>query len=76
MSKENASTDLVLSAASRQPASSLSLSIDLIKSRDFADTQRRLQKAGAMIVKPIFSFPGGRRLHFTDPDGFLWTLST
>lgn len=41
MSKENASTDLVLSAASRQPASSLSLSIDLIKSRDFADTQRR-----------------------------------
>lgn len=41
MSKENASTDLVLSAASRQPASSLSLSIDFIKSRDFADTQQR-----------------------------------
>ena len=26
-------------------------------------------KAGARIVKPIFSFPGGRRFHFLDPNG-------
>ena len=26
-------------------------------------------KAGGKIVKPIFEFPGGRRFHFTDPDG-------
>jgi len=26
-------------------------------------------KAGARIVKPIFSFPGGRRFHFADPNG-------
>ena len=25
--------------------------------------------AGGRIVKPIFSFPGGRRFHFTDPAG-------
>jgi predicted enzyme related to lactoylglutathione lyase/uncharacterized protein YecT (DUF1311 family) len=25
--------------------------------------------AGGKIVKPIFSFPGGRRFHFTDPAG-------
>jgi predicted enzyme related to lactoylglutathione lyase len=25
--------------------------------------------AGGLIVKPIFSFPGGRRFHFTDPNG-------
>ncbi|MFQ0814335.1 glyoxalase [Brucella anthropi] len=25
--------------------------------------------AGGTIVKPIFSFPGGRRFHFTDPAG-------
>jgi len=37
---------------------------------DLAETQRRLEEAGAMIVKPIFSFPGGRRFHFTDPDGY------
>jgi uncharacterized protein len=26
-------------------------------------------KAGGVIVKPIFEFPGGRRFHFTDPAG-------
>lgn len=26
-------------------------------------------EAGGKIVKPIFSFPGGRRFHFTDPAG-------
>jgi predicted enzyme related to lactoylglutathione lyase len=25
--------------------------------------------AGGIIVKPIFGFPGGRRFHFTDPNG-------
>lgn len=25
--------------------------------------------AGGAVVKPIFSFPGGRRFHFTDPAG-------
>jgi predicted enzyme related to lactoylglutathione lyase len=25
--------------------------------------------AGGTITKPIFSFPGGRRFHFRDPDG-------
>ena len=29
----------------------------------------RVEKAGGKIVKPIFSFPGGRRFHFTDPSG-------
>ena len=26
-------------------------------------------QAGGTISKPIFSFPGGRRFHFRDPDG-------
>jgi uncharacterized protein len=29
----------------------------------------KVKSAGGSIVKPIFSFPGGRRFHFTDPDG-------
>ena len=32
-------------------------------------TQARIEQAGGRIVKPIFSFPGGRRLHFSDPSG-------
>ena len=29
-------------------------------------TQANVESAGGSIVKPIFSFPGGRRFHFTD----------
>jgi predicted enzyme related to lactoylglutathione lyase len=28
-----------------------------------------VEAAGGVIVKPIFSFPGGRRFHFEDPNG-------
>jgi predicted enzyme related to lactoylglutathione lyase len=37
---------------------------------DLAETQRRLEDAGAKIVKPVFTFPGGRRFHFHDLDGY------
>jgi len=33
------------------------------------EAQRRVEAAGGKIVKSIFSFPGGRRFHFTDPAG-------
>lgn len=33
------------------------------------ETQAKIQKAGGKIIKPIFSFPGGRRFHFTEPSG-------
>ncbi len=32
------------------------------------ETQSKIEEAGGKIVKPIFSFPGGRRFHFTDPN--------
>lgn len=28
-----------------------------------------VESSGGTIVRPIFSFPGGRRFHFTDPAG-------
>ncbi len=37
---------------------------------DLSDTLRRVEAAGGKIVKPIFDFPGGRRFHFADPDGY------
>ena len=43
---------------------------------DLEATQRRLENAGARIAKPTFSFPGGRRFHFSDPNGnqlAVWT---
>ena len=29
----------------------------------------RVTSAGGVITRPIFSFPGGRRFHFSDPSG-------
>ena len=37
---------------------------------NLGETQRRLEDAGARIVKPAFAFPGGRRFHFHDLDGY------
>ena len=36
---------------------------------DLADAEQRVRTAGGTIVKPAFSFPGGRRFHFADPSG-------
>jgi predicted enzyme related to lactoylglutathione lyase/phosphohistidine phosphatase SixA len=33
------------------------------------DTEKKVTAAGGVIIKPIFSFPGGRRFHFTEPSG-------
>lgn len=44
---------------------------------DLEDTVKRVEAAGGQIVKPIFSFPGGRRFHFADPDGYelaVWSV--
>lgn len=37
---------------------------------DLEQMQKRLEDAGGKIVIPTFKFPGGRRFHFTDPDGY------
>ena len=37
---------------------------------DLAEIEERIAAAGGTIVKPVFAFPGGRRFHFTDPDGY------
>ena len=36
---------------------------------DLEATDAAVQAAGGSIVKPAFSFPGGRRFHFADPSG-------
>lgn len=37
---------------------------------DLEDTLNRVEGAGGTVVRPIFAFPGGRRFHFRDPDGY------
>ena len=38
-------------------------------SERLGDTLAKVTAAGAYITKPIFTFPGGRRFHFTEPSG-------
>ena len=49
----------------------------IIYSNNIEATQQNIVAAGRIIVKDIFDFPGGRRFHFTDPDGYelaVWSL--
>lgn len=41
----------------------------VLYSQALEETQSKVVDAGGVIVKPIFSFPGGRRFHFTEPSG-------
>ena len=36
---------------------------------DLEAAQGAVERAGGVITKPIFGFPGGRRFHFKDPNG-------
>lgn len=45
-------------------------------SNNLPETQLKIEQAGGKIIKPIFSFPGGQRFHFTEPSGnefAVWT---
>lgn len=49
----------------------------VLYSNDIKATQKKVVAAGGTIVKDIFDFPGGKRFHFTDPDGYelaVWSL--
>jgi len=41
----------------------------VIYAANLEDTEAKVKAAGGTIVKPTFSFPGGRRFHFSDPSG-------
>ena len=38
-------------------------------SEKLEETQSKIEQAGGKIVLEIFDFPGGRRFHFSDPNG-------
>ena len=38
-------------------------------SKQLENTLEKITKTGGVVNIPIFSFPGGRRFHFTEPSG-------
>lgn len=41
----------------------------VLYSENLEKTQKDINNNGGDIIKPIYSFPGGRRFHFTDVNG-------
>ncbi|MDQ0466944.1 putative enzyme related to lactoylglutathione lyase [Caulobacter ginsengisoli] len=50
----------------------------VLYAHDLETMAEKVTAAGGTIVRPIFTFPGGRRFHFTDPAGnelAVWSQS-
>ena len=52
-----------------QHESALSAPLPVIRVDDLEAALDAVTKAGGVLAKPIFAFPGGRRFHFIDPSG-------
>lgn len=62
----NGTTDVGLQG---DPEGALAAPLPVVKVTDLEAAFDSVSKAGGVIAKPIFSFPGGRRFHFIDPSG-------
>jgi predicted enzyme related to lactoylglutathione lyase len=51
------------------PEGALGAPLPVVKVEDLEAAFDAVSKAGGIIAKPIFAFPGGRRFHFIDPSG-------
>jgi len=51
------------------PSDGISAPLPVVRVEDLDAAFDAVTKAGGVIAKAIFSFPGGRRFHFIDPGG-------
>ena len=51
------------------PSEATRAALPVIHVDDLEAALEAVSQAGGEIVRPIFSFPGGRRFHFLDPSG-------
>ena len=51
------------------PQSRSAAPVVILYAHDLEAMEAKVRGAGATILKPIYSFPGGRRFHFRDPSG-------
>lgn len=59
-------TDLGLQG---DPSGALAAPLPVVRVDDLESAFEAVSKAGGIIARPIFGFPGGRRFHFIDPGG-------
>jgi predicted enzyme related to lactoylglutathione lyase len=51
------------------PAQRTAAALPVIEVADIAAALAAVEAAGGRVTMPVFTFPGGRRFHFADPDG-------
>lgn len=51
------------------PAEATHAPLPVIQVDSLEAAEAAVRRAGGIVTKPIFSFPGGRRFHFSDPAG-------
>ncbi|AVF03968.1 MULTISPECIES: VOC family protein [Devosia] len=52
-----------------QAAERVQASMAVVRTDDLDDAERRVVRAGGVITRAQFDFPGGRRFHFREPGG-------
>lgn len=52
-----------------QAAERVKASMAAVRTDDLDDAERRVVRAGGVITRAQFDFPGGRRFHFREPGG-------
>ncbi len=62
----NGTTDVGLQG---DPGEALAAPLPVVRVDDLEAALDAVTKAGGIIARPIFSFPGGRRFHLIDPSG-------
>ncbi len=62
----NGMTDIGLQG---DPAEALAAPLPVVRVEDLEAAFDSVIKAGGIVARSIFSFPGGRRIHFIDPSG-------
>jgi predicted enzyme related to lactoylglutathione lyase len=62
----NGVVDVGLNGSTKE---ALSAPLPVVRVDDLEAAFDAVSKAGGVIARPIFSFPGGRRFHFIDPSG-------
>ena len=73
---ENEGVDGGFYTSEKQARTETGSALVVFFSEDLEATLQRVKEAGGVIIEPIFSFPGGRRFHFTEPSGnefAVWT---
>lgn len=51
------------------PSEALAAPLPVVRVEDLEGALDAVTKAGGIIARPIFAFPGGRRFQFIDPSG-------